>query len=59
MKSSRTVELNDSMIAFLEEMARTYNLPSMDKAIRCLVNYARDVPERRGDIFEDVRCLDC
>lgn len=59
MKISKSVELKGFQISFLEEMARAYQLPDMDKALRCLVNDARDVPERRGEIFKEFRCLDC
>jgi hypothetical protein len=27
--------------------------------VRCLVNYARENPDRLDDIFGEVRCLDC
>jgi hypothetical protein len=29
------------------------------KAIRCLINYARENPDKHAEIFDDIRCLDC
>lgn len=54
-----TVELDRVQYAFLEEMAKKYDLPDASKALRCLVNYAREETARRDDIFAQVRCLDC
>jgi hypothetical protein len=44
---------------FLQEMAAKYALADASKAIRCLINYARENPEKQRAIFEEVRCLDC
>ena len=46
-------------VEFLEQMAREHSLPDIGKVLRCLVNYAREHPDRHGDIFGEVRCLDC
>ena len=46
-------------VAFLEQMAATYGLPDVGKAVRCLVNYARENPDKHEAIFAEVRCLDC
>jgi len=54
-----TIELETAKVQFLEEMARKYSLPDAGKAVRCLINYARENPERHVEIFADVRCLDC
>ena len=40
-------------------MVEAYSLPDTAKAIRCLINYARDNPDKREAIFTEVRCLDC
>ena len=53
------IELETAKVQFLEEMARKYSLPDAGKAVRCLINYARENPERHVEIFADVRCLDC
>lgn len=61
MKDQRpfTVTLESGKVQFLEEVARKYGLPDAGKAIRCLINYAREHPDRHEDIFAEVRCLDC
>ncbi len=53
------IELETEKIQFLEEVAAKYGLPDAAKAIRCLINYARENPDKHADIFEEVRCLDC
>ena len=55
----RTIELETEKVQFLEQMARAYELPDIGKAVRCLINYARENPDRHADIFGEVRCLDC
>jgi hypothetical protein len=40
-------------------MAAAYGLPDIGKAVRCLVNYARENPDKQEAIFNEVRCLDC
>ena len=54
-----TIQLDRSMHAFLEEMVKRYSLADVSKAVRCLVNYARDKPDQLDDIFAEIRCLDC
>ena len=53
------MELETEKMAFLTEMIETYDLPDAGKAIRCLINYARENPDKRDAIFSEVRCLDC
>jgi len=53
------IELESEKVEFLEQMAREHSLPDIGKVLRCLVNYAREHPDRHGDIFGEVRCLDC
>jgi hypothetical protein len=52
-------ELESEKIAFLKEMAEKHGLPDIGKAVRCLINYARENPDKHADIFDEVRCLDC
>jgi hypothetical protein len=61
MKDSRAcpIELESDKVKFLEEVAASYGLADIGKAVRCLINYARENPERRDEIFSEVRCLDC
>ena len=54
-----TIELESQKVNFLEELALKYALPDIGKVVRCLVNYARENPDRLDDIFSEVRCLDC
>jgi hypothetical protein len=61
MKDMRpcSVDLESEKIKFLEEMAAAHGLPDMGKAVRCLINYARENPDKHDEIFAEVRCLDC
>ena len=34
-------------------------LPDMGKAVRCLIDYARENPDKQADIFGEVHCQDC
>ncbi len=54
-----TVPLESDKVKFLEQMASTYHLDDIGKAVRCLINYARENPDRHEEIFGEVRCLDC
>ena len=56
---NQAVELEIKKIDFLKEMVEAYSLPDTAKAIRCLIDYARDNPDKRQAIFSEVRCLDC
>jgi len=56
---SQAVELGTEKIDFLREIVEAYSLPDTAKAIRCLIDYARDNPDKRDAIFAEVRCLDC
>jgi hypothetical protein len=57
--AARSIELNSAMVAYLEEVAKKYKLPDVGKAVRCLVNYSRENPDRADEIFDEVRCVDC
>ena len=61
MKDARAfpIELETAKIQFLEEMAAKYGLADAGKAVRCLINYARENPEKHAEMFDEVRCLDC
>lgn len=54
-----SIELETAKIQFLEAMAAKYGLGDAAKAVRCLINYVRDNPDKHADMFEEVRCLDC
>ena len=53
------VELETEKMQFLEEMVKKFSLQDSSKAVRCLVNYARENPEKHDEIFAEIRCLDC
>jgi hypothetical protein len=55
----RPIELDSEMVAYLEEVAKKYDLPDIGKAVRCLVNYARENDVKRDEIFNEIRCTGC
>jgi len=58
-KQSIAVDLYPQQVAFLEEMASKHGIPDLGKAVRVLVNFARDEPDHETLIFGEKRCLDC
>ena len=58
-KQTTSVDLKPEMIQFLNEMTQTYKLDDPGKAVRCLVNYAREHADKRDEIFSEVRCTSC
>ncbi len=59
MKNTYSIELEENMFAFLEEMAKKYQLPDTNKAVRCLINYARAEEDKQDTIFSQIRCFEC
>ncbi len=57
-KIERNVMLSDEQIDFLEEMAKQYDLPDVDKVLRVLIDYAIEDGDQE-EIFEQIRCLRC
>jgi hypothetical protein len=57
--ANQSIELASDQVRFLQELADKHGLPDIGKAVRCLVNYARERADRHDEIFEEVRCLDC
>ena len=53
------IELEADKAKFLQDMASTHGLPDIGKAVRCLINYARENADKHADIFDEERCLDC
>ncbi len=58
-KSPVTFELEPAKRAFLDEMARKYDLLDAGKAVRCLIDYARENQDQQDAIFAEPRCIDC
>lgn len=54
-----SIDLESAKVQFLEQMAAKYGLADIGKAVRCLVNYARENPDRLDEIFGEIRCVDC
>ena len=61
MKDARAfpIELESDKIEFLQQMAASHGLPDVGKAVRCLINYARENPDKHEDIFGEIRCVNC
>lgn len=57
-KTTHSFDLVDDQAAFLSEMAATYDLPDPGKALRILIDYAKEEGDR-DEIFNTVRCLRC
>jgi hypothetical protein len=57
--SSHAIDLVSEQKRFLDDMVAKYGLPDVGKAVRCLVNYARENPDQQDAIFSEVRCVDC
>ncbi len=53
------LELKERQHAYLEAAADRHNLPDASKALRCLINYAIEHPDKEDEIFDEIRCLDC
>ena len=58
-KTALRIDLTEDQIAFLTEMVDKHELPDIGKAVRCLIDYARDHPDKQKEIFDEPRCLDC
>jgi hypothetical protein len=53
------IELDPSMLEYLEDIAKRFSLSDVGKAVRCLINYSRENPDRSKEIFDEVRCTGC
>ena len=58
-RTSYPIDLEAEKVEFLKDMAKKHGLPDVAKAVRCLINFARENPDKHGAIFDEVRCLDC
>ncbi len=56
---TREIQLKPAMIQFLDEAVPSYQLEDSGKALRRLINYVRDNPDKADEIFTEVRCLHC
>ena len=58
-KTEQKIPLEAEKVEFLQRMAKTYQLPDIGKAVRCLIDYARENPDQHPTIFSEVHCHDC
>lgn len=58
-KTDQSIALEEAKVEFLEQMVEAHGLSDIGKAVRCLVDYARENPDRQALIFGEVRCIDC
>ena len=57
---TREFQLKPGQSEFLEQSAKQFNLEDSGKALRCLINYARENPDKRDEIFNQIHCTgDC
>ncbi len=54
-----TISLESAKSQFLDSMAKKYDLPDAAKALRCLIDYARENEAQHDTIFTEIRCNDC
>lgn len=54
-----SIELKESQHAYLQEMIEKYGIEDLSKAVRILVDYAREEADLETKIWEDERCLHC
>ena len=58
-KIEQRILLEPEKVGFLQTMAKSYQLPDIGKAVRCLIDYARENPDKQAEIFGEVHCQDC
>ncbi len=58
-KTPVTIELTPQQVQWLESKTADHGLPNIGKAVRCLINHARDEASADEAIFGTIRCPDC
>ena len=57
---NRQIPLKADQIAYLDEAVQAFGLDDAGKAVRILINYAKEHPDKRNEIFGDIHCTgDC
>jgi hypothetical protein len=57
---SREIQLKPEQAAYLDEAVKAFNLQDTGKALRILINYARENPDKSAEIFSEIHCTgDC
>jgi hypothetical protein len=54
-----SIDLESEKVRFLEQMVSAHGLADVGKAVRCLINYARENPDKHEEIFGEIRCMEC
>ena len=57
-KEKVTFEIQKDLTQMLESAAEKYDLPSVDKALRCILDYVATDGDW-DEIFDEVRCIRC
>ena len=57
-KQAHSFEVTQDHLDWLKEMVGKYDLPDIDKALRCLIDYGIDDGDT-DQIFKEIRCLRC
>jgi hypothetical protein len=57
---TRPIQLKPDQIVYLDEAVTAFGLENAAKAVRILINYAKENPDKRNEIFGDIHCTgDC
>ena len=57
---NRQIPLKPEQAAYLDEAVKAFNLDDAGKAVRILINYARENPDKQNEIFSEIHCTgDC
>ena len=57
---NRQIPLKPEQVAYLDEAVKAFDLDDAGKAVRILINYARENPDKRDEIFAQIHCTgDC
>ena len=57
---NRQIPLKPEQVAYLDEAVKAFDLDDAGKAVRILINYARENPDKRDEIFSQIHCTgDC
>ena len=57
---TRQIPLKPEQVAYLDEAVKAFGIDDAGKAIRILINYARENPDKRDEIFSQIHCTgDC
>ena len=54
-----TLELKETQLAYLDDMAKKHGLPDRSKALRCLITFAMTEADHEASIFTEIRCANC